>query len=260
MVSRAKEQDGEPAPYRDLALIYDDLVGNTAFECWKENFEQIENRYGFSFELAADVACGTGQAADYLAGRCLRVYAVDRSARMLEAARRRNDSGKVVFLEQSFDSMELPEPVDLLTCNFDSLNYITEEGELAEALRRFYLALKPEGHAVFDMNTTRELAGEWGTHVGLHRTPGGLSIWESCWDGGTRTNTLRMTNFINVKENTYRMSEEVHRERSYDTDLVLGLLKAAGFAWSAALDAKGLTAVSQETRRVQFIAGMGSDV
>jgi hypothetical protein len=50
------------------------------------------------------------------------------------------------------------------------------------------------------------------------------------------------------------MSEEVHRERSYETDIILGLLNDAGFSRADAFDARDLTGVNEQTRRVQFIA------
>jgi ubiquinone/menaquinone biosynthesis C-methylase UbiE len=241
-------------PYRDLAKMYDEMVGNTAFECWSENFERLVNRYDIAFEVAADVACGTGLAVEYLSARCGRVYGVDRSPWMLEVARSTRGADNVILLEQTFTTLSLPEHVDLLTCNFDSLNYVLEEGELDEAFRRFASSLRPGGYAVFDMNSTRELEIEWGTQVGLHRTSVGLSIWESDWDPTSSINTLRMTNFVRIEGDTYRMSEETHRERSYDLGLLTELLDEAGFSWAAALDARGLGMVDDDTRRVQFVA------
>ncbi len=72
--------------------MYDELMGITAFEVWGENFERIVNRYSIGFEKAADVACGTGLAAGYLAERCGLVYAVDRSASMLAIAESRKSA------------------------------------------------------------------------------------------------------------------------------------------------------------------------
>ncbi len=251
---RMKRARDSQRPYRELSLIYDELVGDTAFECWKDNFEALVTRYCIHFEVAADVACGTGHAAGYLAGRCATVYAVDASPEMLEVAESKMRAKNIVFLEQSFTELELPEPVDLLTCNFDSLNYLLREEDLREALARFALSLKAGGYCVFDMNTTRELEVEWGTAAFVHRVSMGMAVWESEWDPDSRTNTLRMTNFIRSKNGLFRMSEETHRERSYDTEFVMGLVFGAGFTWAEARDARDLTGVGEETRRVQFVA------
>ncbi len=246
---------GTPAnPYREVAEIYDRLVGDTAFELWRENFEQLQARYGISFETACDVACGTGHAVEYLAGSCRKVYGTDISREMLDRARARTKSMPVVLLEQAFDELELPEKVELVTCNFDSLNYLLTEEDLGTAFARFAACLVTGGYCVFDMNTTRELEQEWGNELLVHWLEGAVSIWETEWDEELRINTLHMTNFIRRANGLYERSEEVHRERSYDLDLVVGLVEDAGFGMVEAFDAKDLGGVSAETRRVQFVA------
>lgn len=252
---RARQRGrSQERPYRELALIYDELVGDTAFELWKGNFERLRDRHGLKFEISADIACGTGNAVRYLAGICQEVYGVDASPEMLEVARAKVESSNAVFLQQSFTGLELPEQVDLLTCNFDSLNYLLRDEDLAETIFRFRSSVKPGGCCIFDMNTTRELKVEWGNSVFVHRVSAGIAIWESDWDPDSRINTLKMTNFIAKKSGLYQMSEETHRERSYDTTFVLELLERAGFARSEAFDAKSLTRVTEDTRRVQFLA------
>lgn len=253
---RSKEFPGkhEACRYRELAGIYDRLVGDTAFEMWRNNFERIVARYGISFETACDVACGTGQAAAYLAGLCDRVYGVDQSAEMLDLARARTRGMPVVLLRQSFDELELPEKVGLLTCNFDSLNYLLTEEELGRAFARFAACLSPGSYSVFDMNTERELGSEWGDDLLVHRLDGAVSIWETGWDGDLRISTVRMTNFIRRPDGLYEASEEVHRERSYSLELVVNLLRESGFDRVDALDAKDLAGVDDRTRRIQFVA------
>jgi SAM-dependent methyltransferase len=253
-VGSRKGGPGDGRPYHELALIYDELVGDTAFDLWRENFEQLRARHGFDFDLAADIACGTGHAAFYLAGFCRKVYGVDVSSEMLDAARGRSTADNVVFLEQSFTALELPERVDLLTCNFDSLNYLVAEEEVVETLGRFARSLRPGGWCVFDMNTTRELEVEWGTSVFVHRVSRGVALWEADWDPQERINTLKMTNFIKEKNGLYRMSEETHRERSYDTGFIVRALDGAGFSSVETYDARDLTGVTGDTRRVQFVA------
>ena len=239
--------------YREIARIYDELVGNTAFECWLENFVRIVERYGIRFRVCADIACGTGLAAQYLSRVCERLYAVDVSPWMLEVAGDREYASEVIFLEQAFIELKLPEKVELVTCNFDSLNYLQEENELAETLKRFAKSLKPGGYAIFDINTTRELAEGWGDDVLFHRLSNAFSVWETSWDPEARINTVRMTNFIEADDHTYSMSEEVHKEKAYDLELLFKYLRRAGFSKIEAFDAKDLGGVGEDTRRVQFV-------
>ena len=247
-----KQPAGEP--YRELARLYDELVGSAAFECWRDNFERLANRFSLDFDTACDMACGTGLAATLLAGRCSRVYAVDISEEMLQVARLRAGTADIVFLEQSFTALDLPEPVELVTCNFDSLNYLTDEGDLREALRRFAGSLAPGGHAVFDMNTARELEQGLGDAVLVHRVEAGISVWESSWDPDSRVNTVQMTNFLRRPDGLFEISEETHRERCYDLEVIADAVAEAGFERLEAFDARGLSDVGKDTRRVQFLA------
>ena len=178
-VDDAGSGENATRPYRQLALIYDELVGDSAFDCWRENFDRLVARYSIEYEAAADIACGTGHAVAYLISRCDRVYGVDISPEMLQVASFRVRAQGSTFIEQSFTDFELPEKVDLLTCNFDSLNYLLSAEDVAEALRRFADSLKPGGYCIFDMNTTRELELEWGTSVLVHRVNNGFAVWES---------------------------------------------------------------------------------
>jgi GH15 family glucan-1,4-alpha-glucosidase len=63
-----------------------------------------------------------------------------------------------------------------------------------------------------------------------------------------------MTNFIEADDHTYSMSEEIHRERAYDLELLFRYMRKAGFSKVDAFDAKDLGGVGEDTRRVQAVA------
>lgn len=107
---------------------------------------------------------------------------------------------------------------------------------------------------MFDINTSRELAGWQGHTVPIHMVPGGFSVWEFDWDPETCINELLMTNFVEVSVGLYVMSREVHTERSYGTELVMSLLLGSGFFGVEARDARMLASVGDDTRRVQYLA------
>ncbi len=245
------------SPYREFALLYDEIVGEYAFECWKENFEIIARRFNISFDIAADIACGTGLAVTYLKSKCERVYGVDASPWMLDVAKTRVSSPDIILLEQNFTELNLPESVDLLTCNFDSLNYLLEENEVEITLRKFASSLKPRGWAIFDLNTENELRLADGLSVEVHRSSRGVSIWESDWNDKKKILTIRMTNFIKQKKNFYIMKSEIHRERAYSLDYLKSVILDSGFKELHAFDASDLGGVTGNTRRIQFVCRSG---
>jgi SAM-dependent methyltransferase len=244
--------------FRESAGFYDEMVGYTAFEHIRENFDRICSIYSLTFASCADVACGTGIFVQYLTGLAERVYGVEPAPEMLAQARRRNAGNQAVFLPQSFAELELPEQVDLVTCNFDSLNYLLTEAEVGEALARFCTCLKPGGHAIFDMNTIWQLEELSSQEPWVHTLPDGYSIWETAWDAERQIQSLHMVNLLREPSGLYRRSEELHQERGYPLTLLEELIAAAGFAWHRAYDAEtSLGYPGPTTRRLVFIAGVG---
>jgi hypothetical protein len=70
---------------------------------------------------------------------------------MLAIAIAKNRGNGVRFYRQDFHSLCLPEKVDLLTCNFDSLNYMLTAQDLLLALRCIQTNLAPGGLLIFDL-------------------------------------------------------------------------------------------------------------
>jgi SAM-dependent methyltransferase len=122
----------------------------------RRTFEWIIRRYGVRFDSVGDVACGTGTFVRYLRDFGAQpVYGVDCSPTMLERALRKNAGNGARFLLQDLRALRLPRSVDLLTCNFDSLNYLRNAADLRGAFCRFADNLRPDGHAIFDFVTER---------------------------------------------------------------------------------------------------------
>jgi SAM-dependent methyltransferase len=143
--------------YSASATIYDAMVGLFAFEHWRENFERLEKRYGFDISCVADVACGSGLAAAYLARRGARVFACDLSLHMLREAAAKCSGSRVVFIKQDMRYLQLPGAASLINCATDAINHLLSEEDIRRALSSFHAALRPGGYAAFDMNTAWQL-------------------------------------------------------------------------------------------------------
>ncbi|HEU5104143.1 MAG TPA: class I SAM-dependent methyltransferase, partial [Roseiflexaceae bacterium] len=130
-----------------------------------------------------DLACGTGEAAQVFARAGCDVAGVDRSYAMLEIARgKARDAGHGIEFVQS-DIRDLltkdarpttkddrlhtdirssfairPSSIDLVTCYYDSLNYMLDDGDLDRVFAGAAGLLRPGGYMVFDLNTAAEYA------------------------------------------------------------------------------------------------------
>ncbi len=243
-------RSGRLAPYASLASLYDALLGRLFFPKLRRAFERVVLRYRIHFHSAADAACGTGLFLRYLQRRGVRrLYGIDRSRAMLRVALAKNGAGGIQYLRQDFAHMQLPERMDLLTCNFDSLNYLLTPVELLGALHRFNASLKPGGFLVFDMITLRQ---PWS---GLkardeHAVLDGAHFWRSMRldpRSGLQTSRVRIAR-------CGRTVQEVHRQRTYPVVTVVRLLVQAGFQPVGAHDFESLLPPGPLTRRVIYVA------
>jgi ubiquinone/menaquinone biosynthesis C-methylase UbiE len=242
--------------YHKMAEIYDHIIGEVAFSSWLENFQRLCQAFHLPLSLCADIACGTGLVAAYLASQGAYVYAVDPSEEMLRIARERCRSLQVSFLRQDFLNLELPEKVDLLTCNTDSLNYLLVTEELGQALHNFRRAVKEGGYILFDMNTIFQLKGAADTEEWVMEDEGIRLLWRYSYDEGENVATLRMENFF-LEDGEYHLYQEVHRERGYTLETITQVLREQGFREIYAWDFAGLGPISLYTRRYQLLAKAG---
>jgi SAM-dependent methyltransferase len=237
-------------PYAALGPIYDTLLGDRYFPALRRAFEGLARRYDLRFDSAADVACGTGTFVRYLGQRQVPVlFGVDRSLDMLRIALRKNAGTGARFFWQDFASLALPEPVDLVTCNFDSLNYLLATGDVRRALGRFHASLRPGGHCVFDVLTGRPVWGCRGPRV--ERVGGsGLTIRRiTHWDPRRGLQVA----VVSVRRRDFSR-HEVHVQRRYSTTTVLDLLRQARFVVRGVHDFTTLGALSARTRRAVYVS------
>jgi len=112
---------------------------------------------------ALDLACGSAIAAAGLAPRFRRVVALDRSPHLLAQARDRLAAfPHATCLEASFEDFALLEPVELVVCAGNSLNYALTPAALARAFACVARALAPGGRFLFDLVSRESFAGASG--------------------------------------------------------------------------------------------------
>jgi SAM-dependent methyltransferase len=202
------------------------------------------------FATAADVACGTGAFVRYLCERgAAVVYGVDRSPEMLRVAIAKNQGAGARFLLQDFATLQLPQPVDLLTCHFDSLNYLLTSHDLLQALRRFRANMHPGAYLIFDMITARPpWPAPWPRVERL--TSSGVTVervrrWDSRCD--------LQTAHVSISRNGHS-HRELHVQRGYPVAVVVGLLVQARLALHGVHDFQTLGPATTWTRRAVYVA------
>ena len=215
--------------YHALADSYDRLTNDVDYRAVVEFYYQILEREGLAPRTVVDLACGTGSVALLLAEKGMTVTAVDMSEEMLTAAAQKAQErpNPPAFVCQPLQKLRLPRGVDMAVCALDSLDYITDPADCAEAIRRIYRALNPGGIFIFDVNTPEKLRAMDG-QVFLDEDEDVYCVWRGEFDEKTNICSYGMDLFQR-RGAMWERSFEEHREYAYSAGQLTGYLKAAGF-------------------------------
>ena len=243
--------------YHALAKSYDRLTNDVDYEATVEFYIEILRREGVKSRTCVDLACGTGSVTKLLAERGYDVIGVDLSEEMLtEAFQKVQDmENPPRFICQPLQKLYLPRGVDLAVCALDSLDYITNPDDCAEAIRRTYKVLNPGGIFIFDVNTPEKLRAMDG-QVFLDEDDDVYCVWRGEFDEDTNICTYWMDLFQREGE-VWQRSLEEHAEYAYSEVQLRGFLKAAGFTHIEVYADRKFEAPGAGEQRIYFKARKG---
>ena len=140
--------------YEEFSLVYDKLTEDVDYKSRADYIEEIFARYSKTKPvLIADLACGTGSMCLELDNRGYDMIGIDASSDMLDVALKKSEGRKILYLNQDICDFELYGTVDAALCLLDSINHLTEDGDLDSLFSLFNNYLNPEGLFIFDVNT-----------------------------------------------------------------------------------------------------------
>lgn len=211
---------------KDFALIY-----NENWTFW------TARKWPFVRKIAAeknpnasswlDLCCGAGSLLAFACKDGFSCIGIDVSPHQIRHARRNAPNAR--FITQDIRRLSVPGRFDIVTCMFDSLNYIRSIRDLRLIFRRCRKHLNPGGLFIFDMNTYEGLEDHWRRTSALHN-PKYTLIMESSFDTKKALGRCLMTGFIkDHNRSSYRRFQEEHLERGYKSREIENCLRAAGF-------------------------------
>ena len=145
--------------------------------------------------------------------------------------------------------------MDLAVCALDSLDYITDPEDCAEAIRRVYRALNPGGCFIFDVNTPEKLRAMDG-QVFLDEDDDVYCVWRGEFNEDTNICSYGMDLFQR-KGSLWQRSFEEHREYAYSAEQLQQYLRAAGFTHIAVYGDRVLSAPESHHQRIYIKARKG---
>jgi SAM-dependent methyltransferase len=205
-----------------------------------------------------DVACGEGSFAVAMAEQGWAAAGLDQSPEQLALARKLAErAGVHVYFRQG----DMREPFelsgfDLVTCWYDSLNYLLDENDLARTFNHTTSALKPGGWFLFDMNTIYGLAVGWQRQKAFVQQDSAhvFEIHRPSYDFERQIATLQITAFLPQGE-LWERFDEIHQERGYPLETIQACLQQAGFESIEAFGSiREFTPPGPDSQRVWFAA------
>ncbi|WP_181164440.1 class I SAM-dependent DNA methyltransferase [Amaricoccus solimangrovi] len=189
-------------------------------------FSESRARFGIGTGSIADIGCGTGLFLSYLSRFGGALIGVDRSPSMLRLAAKRLRGTPARLLRMDMRRLALPEPVETLSCTFDTINYLLSPSDLAATIRGFARNLLPGGTLVFDF--IPEGASRGGTRARQSLRIGAIrSEWRIRIDPEGRGSVAAIR--LGAPGHGRHAWTEIHRQRWPSREEVMRALAAAGF-------------------------------
>lgn len=246
-----------PIPaYESLAEIYDRVVASPVFPLLCGAFIDTVRRHNVEINSVVDLGCGTGTFSRYLARQGHAITGIDKSESMLKIAAQKAASlpeerrNLLRYCEQDMRELDLASPVDLITCQFNTVNYFMVPDELSSILKRCWLGLKQQGFFLFDFITG---AGATAMNENKKINHGSTT---SFWRTRTYPEKKLSRVQIAIKENRIGSSiqTETHIQRWYSLQFMCDLLTRNGFEVIDRFDLETLKVADQDSYWVQILA------
>lgn len=226
-----------PSIYNQYAAVYD-RTGQIRFAVMIHVYLQdVLHRHPVPGMRMLDLACGTGTLVLMQSERGWDATGLDQSSAMLQQARAKQALAgtPATFVEGDMRDFSFPQPFDLVTCFYDSLNYLVEPDDMLACFKAVGNVLAPGGLFCFDLATDHFLRVYWQGSEHYEDTTY-QQVTESSFDAAARLSTLVLRGVLHDTSGHEQQFEEVHVERAYTIAEIEDLLDRAALEVVALYD------------------------
>ncbi len=210
-------------PYSKFAGIYDHIMDHIDYKKWalfilNSSFpNQIPKN-------ALDLGCGTGSLFLYFPA-VTRKVGLDVSPEMIETAKTNYPDAE--FSVGNIRKFEFKDPFELITCNHDTLNYLTSVSELEEHFATIRMNLADNGYYFFDVSSEKNLTENFHDKIFRETIGNTFFIWENSYD--QKNKEIISSLYFGINDETgFKEFREVHKQRYYSNDEIKHALNKSG--------------------------------
>ncbi len=229
-----------------LAPYYDRIMTRVRYDRWESrllDLQKIIQDKNKSVINHLDVACGTGTLIQKLTRHGWNSIGVDISPSMLYTAKQLNPD--ICVLTGNMCSLPFKNSFHIISCLFDSINFLLDEEDIYRSVYSMALSLKENGLIYFDCVTEQMVKQYYNNSQWKENYKDFRTVWESTYNPSTQTATLSI--LIQGK------GWSVVRQKIYPLQVYLNAIKEAGLTLLACLDAHTWDHIDSRTVRIDFI-------
>lgn len=230
-------------PFKDLARHYDTIMEHVDYDRWFEVTSGLGALLPQPFRHL-DAGCGTGVLLERLNAPGWNGFGMDLSAAMLQQGRKCGRTAPVVRAD--LRALPFQGAFNLISCLFDSINFLLEEEEMKKAFRELAGALDDGGLLYFDIVTERMILEHFDGQTWTEESGDIETTWSSAYDRNSGVNDAR------IKVNAGRASSIL--ERIYAREAIESALDRAGLEILGIFDAFTWRSPTKRTTRIDWVA------
>lgn len=216
----------KPVYGRDFASVYNEKWAFWGAKMWPF-LSRAVTRNNPRARIWLDLCCGTGSLLRFVSENGFIATGVDVSKHQITHARRNAPSAKLMV--RDIRELSFRHKFDVITCMFDSLNYLTRKNDLLKVFCKVKSHLSKGGIFAFDMNTFEGMQDGWCRTSVTHEPNRTLAV-ETSFNPKNAIGRFLITGFVK-NGRRYRRFQEEHIERGYTRHEIEELLTKAGFSF-----------------------------
>ena len=241
--------------YGRFAEIYDEFMMEMPYDEFTAFTEDLAVKHGVSAESVLDICCGTGSALQHYARKGYDCTGVDASAGMLKVARSKSrlNGYDIAYHRMDMRALRIKRRFPLVTCMFDSINYLTRAGDIRKFLAGVFRVMETGGIFIFDMNTDYAFRKRWGNRSFSRRDITITSYIKCNYEVKTGFAAMDL-NIIRESGRRFEYIQERHVEKAYPSGSMKRMLREAGYGSVEVYSDRSFAKPGASADRVWFAA------